>query len=438
MEPEEKMLSEKRKRNMKLYSYHKMLTTDLLFYYGIKFLFLTQIKGLTAGDIVLASAFWGIFKVLFQIPMTTIIDKLGNRKGLIIADLTQAISVILVMASNNFQILILANVFGAIAHTTKEVAEAGLLNQSIPEGENKGQIYSKIEGKGIGNYYYLSAVSAILSGILFDINGYIPMAICVITVLVATLIASKFENIKIEKTINVKENSNIKEKYRTYFKDLKLAFSFIFNSRRLKALMIYSGVMYGIILVMNTYEMGLLDEIEMSATGTGIVYAAMQIVAGIASKQQNKFHNKYKNKTLSVIGISYVLAILIAGVASIVKLPHFAIIAIIVVTYVIRYLGTGQYYVLIKKYLTNFTNVEVANKVYSAHGLVTGIGNTIICALGSTIVSHNSIKHSMIIFGLVFLAIMVVVLNYMKTRIGLEPTEYRKKDINYKEYISVK
>ena len=61
--------------------------------------------------------------------------------------------------------------------------------------------------------------------------------------------------------------------------------------------MLFSGVMYGIIMVMNTYEMGLLDEMGLSASITGIIYAIMQIVAGISSKQHEKIHQKYKNKT---------------------------------------------------------------------------------------------------------------------------------------------
>ena len=99
MEPEDKVLAKKRKINMELYSIHRMLTFDLLFYYAIKFLFLTQVKGFETEDIVIASAFWGLFKVLFQLPVTAIIDKIGNKKSLIIADLVQALSVILVMLS---------------------------------------------------------------------------------------------------------------------------------------------------------------------------------------------------------------------------------------------------------------------------------------------------------------------------------------------------
>ena len=44
MEENQKNASIKRKTNMKIYTIHKTLTQDLLFYYAIKFLFLTTVK----------------------------------------------------------------------------------------------------------------------------------------------------------------------------------------------------------------------------------------------------------------------------------------------------------------------------------------------------------------------------------------------------------
>ena len=433
MESKEKEQINARKKNMRIYSVHRMLTFDLLFYYAIKFLFLTQVKGFTASDIVVVSAFLGLFKVLFQIPITVVIDKIGNRRSLIIADLFQATSVTVIMLSNSLPVLIIGNLFGAIAVAMKDVAEPGLLNSSIPDVKEKSQIYSKIDGKSVGNFYYISAFSAIVSGFLFDINGYIPMTICVIILLISALLATGFTEL-----IPVQKQEDIKKYYKTYFRDLKLAFSFIFNSSRLKALMLFSGVMYGIIMVMNTYEMGLLDEMGLSASITGIIYAIMQIVAGISSKHHEKIHQKYKNKTLSIVGVSYTIACLMAGIIAVTGLPYWLIIGIIVATYAVRYLSTGFYYLLIKKYITNFTNVEVANKLYSAQSFVIGLGNLIICAFGAIISSNFSVKHSMIIFGIVFFTIMILILNYMRTRVGLDPNSYRKKDINYKEYIGLK
>lgn len=437
MEPEEKELSEKRRRNMKLTIIHKALTYDLLFFYGIKFLFLAQVKGISASDIVLASAFYGIFKAIFQIPGVFIIDKIGTRKSLILADLINVVSIIFVMFSTNLWWLIITNLFSGLGFAIRDVAEAGMLHKSIPETENRGKTYSKIDGRGLGDYYYISAISAVASGFLFNINPYIPLVICIAILLISALIATKFE--ELDNLEQQETNMGIFKRYKIYFKDLKLAFSFIFTSRRLKALMLYAGVMYGIIAVMNTYEMGLLEEISMSASVTGIIYAIMQVIAGISSKLQNRFHEKFKKRALTVIGISYTIACLIAGLISITTLPYAIVVGIILMSYVIRYLDTGFFHVLMKKYITNFTNAEVANKVYSAYSLVAGLGTTVICALGSVIVSHNnSIKYSMIIFGIAFLIVMLLMLLYMKDRVGLEPEKYRKKDINYKEYISLK
>ena len=439
MQTEEVKIAEKRKKNMRVYSVHRMLTADLLFYYGVKFLFLTQIKGITASQIVLASAFFGIFKVLFQIPMVAIVEKIGYKKGIILEDFLNIISVILIMLSNNLITLIIANLFGGVAYAIKEISENGMLNVSIPNGENKSEIFSKIDAKGLSKYYYISAISAIISGFLFDINGYIPMSICVLTLVIAMKVAFNFEMIETNNILKAQNiEYDIKDKYKKYFKDLKLAFSFIFNSRRLKALMLFSGIMYSVIMVMNTYEMGLLDEISASATSIGIIYASMQVIAGIASKKQEAFHNKFKNKTLAIIGISYTVACLVAGLTSLSAWPYIIVLAIVTFTYAIRYVGTGLYYVLIKKYITNFTNEEVASKVYSAYGLVTGLGSTIVCIIGAIISSNNNLKYSTIIFSATFLVIILLVLLYMKDRVGLEPNEYRKKDINYKAYVSLK
>jgi len=144
------------------------------------------------------------------------------------------------------------------------------------------------------------------------------MIICTIILLIATRVATLFEELETKKD-KEKITREIREKYRVYFKDIRLAFSFIFNSRRLKSLMLFAGIMYGIIMVMNTYEMGLLEEIEMSAVGVGVVYAAMQLVAAFASKFQYKLHDRFRNKTLSIMGISYTVACFISGLTAIIR-----------------------------------------------------------------------------------------------------------------------
>lgn len=59
-----------KKRNRKLFVLYKFFANDLLFYYTISFLFLSNIKGLSTAEIVFAESFYPIFKLLFQFPCT--------------------------------------------------------------------------------------------------------------------------------------------------------------------------------------------------------------------------------------------------------------------------------------------------------------------------------------------------------------------------------
>ena len=78
-------LEDKRKFNIKLYPIYKMFSWDLLFYYAISFLFLTEVKGFSGSDVVLLDvSMYTLFKCISQLPSTIITDKLGKRMSLIV------------------------------------------------------------------------------------------------------------------------------------------------------------------------------------------------------------------------------------------------------------------------------------------------------------------------------------------------------------------
>ena len=73
--------------NIRLFPIYKAISWDLLFYYAIIFLFLTQAKGFDAADVLLAEAIYPIFKFIFLMPLTILIEKIGKRKSLIFANI---------------------------------------------------------------------------------------------------------------------------------------------------------------------------------------------------------------------------------------------------------------------------------------------------------------------------------------------------------------
>ena len=102
-----------RKINMKLFPIHKMLSWDLLFYYTINFLFLTQIKNISASEVVLTDSIYALFVMILQIPINVIIAFWGKKKSIVLGNLSLVAYMIIIIFSRNIYDLILANFISA-------------------------------------------------------------------------------------------------------------------------------------------------------------------------------------------------------------------------------------------------------------------------------------------------------------------------------------
>ena len=89
-------MTKARKQNMKIYSIYRAIGVDLVFYYAVEFLFLTQVKHISGADIVLAAGFYAVFMILFQIPASIAVDRLGTRRCTILANMFNSIFVLFV------------------------------------------------------------------------------------------------------------------------------------------------------------------------------------------------------------------------------------------------------------------------------------------------------------------------------------------------------
>lgn len=165
--------TQKRKQNMKIYSIYRAISMDILFFYAINFLFLTQVKHISPSEVVLSLSFYSLFMIILQIPANILINKIGTRKCTILGNFFNSIYLLIILFVTNFEWLVIAEFFSALCFSIKDISDTTLLNISIPESKKKGEIFSKIEGRGSKNYYYLNAITLVLSGVLYTINPYI-------------------------------------------------------------------------------------------------------------------------------------------------------------------------------------------------------------------------------------------------------------------------
>lgn len=191
-----------RKTNMRIFPIYKRLAWDYLFFYTIDFLFLTQIKGISASDVMLKSTFYAFFSIILQIPANIIVEFLGRKNSIVLANILNCLYMVIIMMSGSLFDLIVAEFFGAIAFSIKNVAEPSLLNESIPPSRYKSQIYSRINVKGASGYYTLNAISKVIAGALFVVNGYLPIILSLVILIFVTILSIGFiEPIKKKKKV---------------------------------------------------------------------------------------------------------------------------------------------------------------------------------------------------------------------------------------------
>ena len=413
-----------RKRNMKLFPSYKAISWDYIFFYTINFLFLTQVKNINPADIVLIDSFYYLFNMFSQIPATFIIEFLGRKNSIILGNILNCLYIVVIIFSNNLFNLIIAEIISATAFAIKESAEPSLLNESIPNSKFKSKIFAKLSQKGASRYYIINAISTIIAGFLYEINPYIPLVATLTILILVTILSICF----IEP---IKKSQKKKIQSVNQFKQIGEAFKFILKSERIKSLILFAAIIKGLTSIIDNYEINMLEELEVSTSYLGILFAMLRIISGLSGKKQEKFHNKFRNKTLSVLGFLIIGICIFSGIFGIIAKEYKVVVLLIMAFYGARYVFKGIYDPLIEKYLSNFSNEEIDTKIFTANNFLKGIGGALFGILGSFLLNRMETAYFMIIIGVIFVILMILVNRFMKTRVGLRPEEYSKEEIKY-------
>lgn len=423
-------ISNKKRNNARLYPLYKIFSWDLICFYSIEFLFYIKAKGVTASEVLIINAFYIVFKIAMQIPAVTITDIFGKRKGIIIGNIFVMIYLIILILAPGMIGIIIADVICALGYDIKTIAENNLLYDSVSTKGGEG-IYLKLDSTGGSWYYWLDGIICLIAGYLFVLNNYLPIFICLGFVAISTILSFEFKDIHpINKTDRKKMGVVLKE----YISDLRVSSKFIIKSNRMKAYMLFGAIFYGVIKVIDTYKSELLVAKGIPEEQFAMIFAIMTILAGIAATLSRKLHKKYRNRTLTLISLLFCGACLIVGITTN-TLTDYIAIPIIILMYAVLKMCSATWFILKFKYMTNFSLPETRNKITFTYELISGIIASIISVVGSYILKKLGIDLSFLLVAIIALVSILLVLKYMKPRIGLKPKQYKKEDIEMKEII---
>ena len=408
------------KYNRRIFPLYKGFGWDPLFYSAIIFLFLTEVKGIAPAKVMYAESIYSFFLILLQIPATILIERIGSRKALILGTLFATIQIIMMIFIHNFILLMIAYFMSAFGDAIKDIARNTLLYDSTKVCNGKNS-FANINAKGSSICYVLSATTSLFTGYLFVVNPYIPLVLSSIMSLLAVIIAYRFEEVEIE---NRKVTTIVDS-----IKDMKQGFRFILKSKRLKALFLFTSLFVGVLMMISTYEKSLLTQLGVKPQYFGIIFALLTLVQCFSVKYQNKIHNTWKNKTLTFISVPIFISFILVGIITNLNLNFIFTIIIVLLAFFIQHFFRGPYWILEDKYVTNFTNSNIRTKILSISNLLKNVGQILISFLGGLLLEFYTTSISYLIVGIIGLFVIILVLIYMKTRIGLAPEEYDKKEI---------
>lgn len=276
-----------------------------------------------------------------------------------------------------------------------------------------------------------NGIACLSAGYLFVLNNYLPVLICLGFVIISTVLSFGFKDIY---STNKKERNNIGKLLKDYSLDLKESFRFITKSRRMKSYIIFGAIFYGIIKIIDTYKSDLLISKGIPEEQFSMIFAVLTLLAGLAVTLSRKMHKKFRNRTLSFISLLYIGACVLIGIATNVCTNSVSI-PIILTMYAVLKMCSAIWYILEYKYLKNFSTEEMRNRIMFTYELIGGIVASTMSVIGSWVLEKFGVDSSFLLVSLVALIAIVLSLDYMRTRFGLNPEEYRKEDIEMKEVI---
>lgn len=412
-----------KKLNARLYPIYKMISWDLLFYYSIIYLFLTQAKHFTASQVLLGEAVFTVSCLVAQIPIGLLVDKFGKKNSLVFANLCMCIFSFMLLITRNYTQLLIAFFVDAIGYVIKGVCETNILYDSLPKGKKRGRLYSEIDGIGASRYYIIDAVTSLVAGFAYVINPYLPIILCLIFNIISTILATRFRHTNFEE-----DETKIGTK--KYFKELKEAGRFAIKSKRMLCLLIFFGLISGLLYNMTTFRSGVLEQIQLPEQYFGIVFAITQIAAAMCSRAQNLIHKRFRNKTLSVLGIPLTISCIIIGLIAM-GTVSFSKTFVIIFLFVMQGAIKGTYNVLIYRYLNNFTNKNIRTKLATIRNMVYNVFSITISLLGALLLNFTNAVNTILIVGCISTIVIILLLDYMRGKVGLKPEKYKQEDLKY-------
>lgn len=201
-------MDQKIKRSIKIYPIFATLTGDLIFFVPIDTLFLTLVKGLNASQITAMTMVSLLICIISRRIILYTVKKIGNVNSLRLGAFLILIASLILIVGKSFILMLLYRSINEIAFMFLNMDEIILKNNL--NAINKKDDYYKIRNTSKIMYSIATLFTALVAGVLFNANYYLPMYLSIIIYIISIALSFMCYEAKIEEKENKENNKKIK------------------------------------------------------------------------------------------------------------------------------------------------------------------------------------------------------------------------------------
>lgn len=371
------------KKFNKLFPWYEGLSGDLLFWVAIDTLFLTVVKKFTASQIVSLTSIPLIICIILQVPLLTIIGKIGNTKSVRLGAFMLLLSSILLTFGPNYITVVIGRIIYEIAMTFHNMVNATLKNNlDIQNNEND---YIRLRTNANTIYAVITMIISFIASILFNINNYLPMIGCITFCFICFILSFYM--------VDYSNNDNVKKEFNNSNKKLKYSKIIIFMimSYGLFYPIVNSGQSNGKLFIQQ--ELLKNYSLEKAALIIGTILCISRIIRVISNISFNKVHKKLKDKVGFILPVLLSLSLWLMVLGYMLKFNIVIRIIIMSLGYIIILFIRDPFKVYIQDLALKHSNKSKQQKILVTLDLSRKIIRTII-SLSFTLILIN---HPMIL-----------------------------------------
>lgn len=295
---------EETKQNTYLKNFYKIfpifygLSGDLLFYVAIDTLFYTVVKGFLPEQLSLLTTVSALFCILLKIPITKIIEKIGNTNSVRVGALGLILSSVMITFLRSFQLIMLARIIYILSIIFINMQNTMLKNNLTIL--NKEEEYAKIINRGNIVYSTITMIIAFIAGYMFNINNYLPMYFCILFCIITFAMSLYLKDISTNNINKFTQKGSTQK--------IKI-------SKMILIILVFFGIFYSLVDIgqgngklLIQYELNNIYDVSTTATYLGIIVFLSRISRIIGNISFGRIYNKYKDKVSILLCIMITLS----------------------------------------------------------------------------------------------------------------------------------